>query len=155
MNELSKIDYPVTKAAQASWADGIKRALTDGEVNPVEFIAKLRGLRSALDIVDKDKDVRDIVIREISKHGKSATWNGATLTVKDTGARYDYTACGDPVYDDLARKLKELEDRIKEREAFLKAVQPGTTLVMKDTGEVVTLYPPVHMATESYSVTFK
>ena len=148
------IDYPVTRAEQSRWADGIKRTLMDGEVNPVEFIVKLKGLQQALSIVEKDRDVRDTVLREIYKHGKQATWSGATIATRETGVRYDYTACGDPVYNDLARQRDELDKRLKEREAFLKTVPDGATMVWDETGEIYTLHPPVRVGAESYAITY-
>lgn len=154
MTDLRKMDYPVTKGTQAAWADSIKRTLLDGEVNPFEFITKVKGLQTALSAVEKDKAVKETVMGEIAKYGKSATWNGATLTVKETGVKYDYSMCGDPVYSDLIGRRNELEALIKERESFLKTVPDGTTIVDDTTGEVVTLHPAVRMATESYAITF-
>ena len=148
------IDYPVTRAEQSRWAAELARPLVEGEVNPLEFIVKLKGLQQALSIVEKDRDVRDVVLREIYKHGKQATWSGATIATRETGVRYDYTACGDPVYDDLARQREELDKRLKEREAFLRTVPDGTTLVWDETGEVVALHPPVRVGAESYAITY-
>ena len=148
------IDYPVTRAEQSRWAAELARPLVEGEVNPLEFIVKLKGLQQALSIVEKDRDVRDVVLTEIYKHGKQATWSGATIATRETGVRYDYTACGDPVYDDLARQREELDKRLKEREAFLRTVPDGTTLVWDETGEVVALHPPVRVGAESYAITY-
>lgn len=149
------IDYPITRAEQSRWAAELARPLVEGEVNPLEFITKLKGLQQALSIVEKDKDVRDTVLREIYKHGKQATWSGATIATRETGVRYDYTACGDPVYNDLARQREALDKRLKEREAFLKTVPAdGATLVWDETGEIYTLHPPVRLGAESYAITF-
>ena len=148
------IDYPVTRAEQSRWAAELARPLVEGEVNPLEFIVKLKGLQQALSIVEKDRDVRDVVLTEIYKHGTRATWSGATIATRETGVRYDYTACGDPVYDDLARQREELDKRLKEREAFLRTVPDGTTLVWDETGEVVALHPPVRVGAESYAITY-
>lgn len=154
MTDLRKIDYPVTKATQSALADSIKRTLLDGEVNPIEFIAKVKGLQTALSAVEKDKAVKEIVINEIAKYGNSTTWNGATLTVRETGVKYDYSMCGDPVYMRLMAERDELDALIKKREAFLKTVPDGTTIVDDATGEIVTIHPAVRMGSESYAITF-
>lgn len=155
MTALKKIDeYPITRSGQQEWAKGIMQPLKDGEVYPLEFITKVRGLQSALQEVEKDKEVKDIILREISKQGKQATWNGATLAVRETGVKYDYSACNDPVYAKLIQEKEELDKKLKEREAFLKSVPAGTTVLDEETGEVYQLYPAVRMALESYAISF-
>ena len=155
MTTLQKIDYPITKADQCRWAADLARPLMEGEVDPLEFITKLKGLQAALSEVEKNKEVRDLVLQEISKHGKEASWHGARLAPREVGVKYDYSQCGDPVYNDLVSQRQELDAKIKEREAFLKSVPPGTTMVWDETGEIFVLYPAVRMATGSYAVTFK
>lgn len=155
MTALKKIDeYPLTRSKQQEWAAGIMQPLLDGEVDPIEFITKIKGLQSALAEVEKNKAVKDLVIREIGKHGKSASWNGATITLREAGVKYDYSVCNDPVYHKLMQQKEELDKQLKEREQFLKSVPQGTTILDEETGEVYQLAPAVRMASESYAISF-
>lgn len=155
MTALQTIDYPITKADQCRWAADLARPLMEGEVDPLEFITKLKGLQAALSEVEKNKEVRDLVLQEISKHGKEASWHGARLVPREVGVKYDYSRCNDPIYARLLDEKAALDAQLKERESFLKSVPAGTTFLDPETGEVYELYPAVRMATESYAVTFK
>lgn len=156
MTTLRIIDeYPITRAKQQEWAKNIMQPLFDGEVDPIEFITKVKGLQAALVEVEKDKEVKETVVREITKYGKQASWNGATLTLRETGVKYDYSVCNDPVYNNLLQQKEALEKQLKEREQFLKSVHAGTTILDEETGEVYQLIPAVRMATESYAITFR
>lgn len=154
MITLKTIDYPITKADQCRWAADLARPLMEGEVDPLEFITKLKGLQAALSEVEKNKEVRDLVLQEISKHGKEASWHGARLVPREVGVKYDYSGCNDPIYARLLDEKAALDSQIKERESFLKSIPAGTTILDAATGEVYEVYPPVRMVTESYAVTY-
>ena len=149
------VNYPVTKKLQSDLAAEIMQPLINGEIDPIEFIVKIKGLINAFSEVDKNKDVKDLVIREIEKNGKFSSWNEATVTVKETGVKFDYTSCNDPVYCQLLSEKALIDQKIKEREAFLKNIPDGTTIVDEATGEVYRVIKPVRMATESFSISFK
>jgi hypothetical protein len=85
---------------------------------------------------------------------------GAKLTVMAVHTSYDFSACGDPVYDNLSEIKKRVDEAIKEREKYLKAAFPESnslygsanptiivdklwTLTEADCGEEVTLMRPI------------
>ena len=155
MTTVKKMDeYPISRAMQQELAKCLIQPLMDGEVDPIEFIVKVKGLQSALAEVDKNKAVKNIIVREITKFGKQTSWNGATLTLRETGVKYDYSVCNDPVYRNLLQQKEALDKQLKEREQFLKSVPAGTTILDEETGEVYQLAPALRMATESYAVSF-
>jgi len=98
-------------------------------------------------------DYKDLTLDEAAKYGKSFEHYNAKFEVKEMGVKYDYSNCGDPIYNRLAEELAELEKKVKDRQAFLKAVQPGTELLIED--EVIVLYPPVKTSTTSITVNLK
>jgi hypothetical protein len=70
------------------------------------------------------------------------------------GVKYDYSVCNDPVYNKLKAQLTVLEDDIKAREKYLKAIPTsGVETLFED--EVVTLYPPAKSSTTSITVNLK
>lgn len=155
MSDIIGVDsYPLTKSAQTSWAQKIMQPLLEGEVSPIEFITKVKGLSSALDEVSKNKEVKNIIIREVEKEGKCVSWSGANVSIKETGVKYDYSNCNDPIYAALIKQKDELDTKIKERESFLKSVPSGTTVVDDETGECYTLHPAIRTASESFVVSF-
>lgn len=151
---ISKIPSPITRADQKRLAESIIRPLVNGDIDPLEFIVKVNGLKASLEEVLKDRDVKDIVINEVSKYGKSAVSHGATVSCRETGVKYDFSNCGDSVYERLRQQKAELDAEMKARESFLKNVSPGTVVVDPDTGEANELYPPVKTASESYVIQF-
>lgn len=155
-NSIKKIGiFPVTKQSQQELANSIIIPVLDGDVNPIEHVAKIRGLYDTLKKVLDDDRIKDSVITETEKYGKSTSWNGCEITLKEIGVSYDYSVCNDPVYNAYLASLKELQAKMKEREGFLKSVPDNTTIVDDNTGEIITLHPAVKMAKQSYTIKFK
>jgi hypothetical protein len=91
---------------------------------------------------------------EAYKYGKSFEHYNAKFEIKEMGVKYDYSVCQDPVYNSLKNKLSILEDEIKAREKYLKAILPsGVETLLED--EIVTLYPPSKTSTTTISVNLK
>lgn len=146
---------PLTKKDIEALSLDLLSPVLDGDVDPVSHTIKLKAMQEALKKTLCDDRLKDAVLAEVEKYGKERLWNGATIKIKDVGATYDYTVCGDPVYNAYMVRLKELQSDIKEREDFLRSVPDNTTIVDDSTGEIVTLHPAVKMARQGYSITFK
>lgn len=154
-NNIIRLDsIPTTKEGIGIMASDMVSAMTEGEVDPLSTIVKARALAEAVKAFLDDKEVKDIVTKEIEKNGKSATWNGATLTLKEVGVKYDYSGTNDPVLASLYERRDKIAQEIKDREAFLKAIKPKFPYVDIDTGELYELNPPVKTSTSSYVVSF-
>lgn len=149
-------EIPVTRTGQKELGDIMKKSLVEGETNPIEAVVKAKSLYEVLSLFLKDDDVKELVVNECSKYGKGETpsFAGAKVQVKETGVKWDYTDCGDPVYDSLVLQMEELKQRMKEREAYLKTITARKTEVDEDTGEIYTVLPPVRTAGISYSITY-
>lgn len=147
---------PVTKTGQNELRELMKNSLADGEVNPIEAVVKAKSMYEVLSSFLKDDDVKELVVNECEKYGKGETpsFAGAKVQVKETGVKWDYTDCGDPVYDSLALQMEELKQRMKQRESYLKTITERKTEIDEATGEIYTILPPVRTATTSYSITY-
>lgn len=156
INLLGK-DIPLTKSAQAGLGGALKNHLLEGDMNPVEAVVKAKSLHAILDAFLKDEEVKECVINECDKYGKGETpsFGGAVVQVKNTGTKYDYTDCGDPVHERLREEMESLKARMKAREKELMSLSGPRTVVDDETGEVYTVKPPVKTASLSYSITFK
>lgn len=79
-----------------------------------------------------------------------------------TGVKYDFTVCGDPVYDQLAAQLFDMQQKIKAREAWLKGFSKPTEVeqqVDEETGDILVyegkINPPVKTGGHSIILSIK
>ena len=157
MKEITLFEeIPVTRTGQKELGDIMKKRLADGETNPIEAVVKAKSLYEVLSLFLKDDDVKRLVVNECSKYGKGETpsFSGAKVQVKETGVKWDYTDCGDLVYNSLVQQMEELKQRMKQRESYLKTITKRKTEIDEATGEIYTILPPVRTATTSYSITY-
>ena len=114
---------PSTKEQVTLFTQGIKDAIVSGDVNPLDVLVQLKMIEKTLEVL-KDKDVEAEIMREASKYHKDelAEYRGCKLEVKETGVSYDYSNCNDTEIETLYEAKKQLDDKIKKREAFLKTI---------------------------------
>ena len=155
MNELTVNKIPASKEEQAVLSSAMINSVLDGEIDPIKAVIQAKSLVETLTLFIKDKGVNDLVIREVEKYGKQTSKDGATIAIKEVGSKWDYSECGDPIYNRLSSQKAEIEEKLKEREALLKATKEPRTEVDEETGEVYTVNPPSKSSTTSYAITFK
>ncbi len=80
--------------------------------------------------------------------------HGCTMRMQDTGVRYDYSACGHPVIDELNQFLSEKKPIIEKVQKELKGLKSETELTDEGTGETFTVKPPFRSAGRSVIITF-
>jgi hypothetical protein len=145
--------FETTKAQRQDFAQSVINSLKEGLTDPLKVHLQVKCLEDIVKQLTTHPEYKDLTLEEASKHGKSFELHNAKFEIKEAGVKYDYSNCGDPVYNELAQKMAELEKEIKDRQAFLKAVKPGTEILVED--EVVILYPPVKTSTTSITVNLK
>lgn len=154
---FSYLDSNLSKETMQIQSNVLIQSIVEGEIDPLQAVAKIRFLSDALNTALKDDRVKDAVLSEIDKHGgKEATAFGAKFTQKEMGVSYDYTVCGDPEYDRLAAEMEDLKVRMKDREKFLMGIPAeGLPMVDQETGDCYKIIRPLRRASLNYSVTFK
>ena len=155
MNELTVNKIPASKEEQAVLSSAMINSVLDGEIDPIKAVVQAKSLVETLTLFLKDKGVNDLVLREVEKYGKQTSKDGATIAIKEVGSKWDYSECGDPIYNRLSSQKAEIEEKLKEREGLLKAAREPRTEVDEETGEVYTVNPPSKSSTTSYAITFK
>ena len=155
MNELTVNKIPASKEEQAVLSSAMINSVLDGEIDPIKAVVQAKSLVETLTLFLKDKGVNDLVLREVEKYGKQTSKDGATIAIKEVGSKWDYSECGDPIYNRLSSQKAEIEEKLKERESLLKATKEPRTEVDEETGEVYTVNPPSKSSTTSYAITFK
>ena len=145
--------FETTKAERQDFAQSVVNGLKEGLSDPLKVHLQVKCMEDLIKQITSHPEYKDLTLDEAAKYGKSFEMHNAKFEVKEMGVKYDYSACGDPVYNELSEKMAELEKELKDRQAFLKAVKPGTEILVED--EVVVLYPPVKTSTTSITVNLK
>lgn len=139
-------------ATIADLANNAILAIQEGEVDPITAHINLSRMEAAIKRVKDNADVRDITLRELAKYGKKQSFGDCTLEETEAGVKYDYSICGDSELKELEAMKAEIEERIKERQNFLKHI-PISGVADSVTGEVV--YPPARFSKTIIKTTFK
>lgn len=151
ISTLAKIaQAPVTYVEINNLIHFMKQELMSGDYNPLDVELKLKAMEETIKQLRADEDIRAFVLSEAEKHGKSFEWRGAKMSVREVGVKYDWASSGDSEWALLDAQIKELSDKRKAREAFLKAI-PEMGTVSPETGE--TIYRPAKTSTTSIAVT--
>ena len=145
--------FETTKAERQDFAQSVVNGLKEGLSDPLKVHLQVKCMEDLIKQITSHPDYKDLTLDEAAKYGKSFEHYNAKFEIKEMGVKYDYSNCGDPIYNQLAEELAELEKKVKNRQAFLKAVQPGTELLIED--EVIVLYPPIKTSTTSITVNLK
>lgn len=146
---------PITKSEQLNAAQTIIDRFKNGEVEPISAYASIKAVVEALSLVLKDKDVVGMAISGVEQYGPGGTtYRGAKMSVCETGVRYNFSACGDPTWEDLSAQKAAIEAKLKERETFLRGIKEPQTIVINETGEVVTVSGPSKTSSTSVKITF-
>jgi len=100
-----------------------------------------------------EKTTSVMALMPSKKYGKSFDLHGVKIEYSENiSPKYDYSVCGDIAWDEMQMELKSLQEKIKVREAFLKAI-PDNSTIMDENG--VQLFPPTKTASEGIKVTLK
>lgn len=127
-------------------------AVVDGQVDPIPAWANIRRMKAAIEIFEKDKQVMDITLSELSKYGSRYRFGDCTLEESEAGVKYDFSGCGDSKLSDMYAMRDALLADIKERESMLKSL-PYSGIADPDTGELI--YPPARSSKTVIKTTFK
>ena len=128
--------------------------ISNGELNPLKAHLQVKAMEDIIDQITKDKAYRDMLLDEANKYGKTFEYGNAKFATKETGVRYMYDQCNDPVLAELYAANDELLEKIKLRQKFLQTV-PSEGMDIRVGDELVTVYPPAKTSTTSVTVTLK
>lgn len=143
-----------------------------GELDPLRVHMFLKRIEKIAEVVKKDADVKEAVNAAGNAYGdKAFDYMGATLKMGAVHTAYDYSTCGDPLWDNLNEIMANVKEMIKARELVLKAAFPENigfgfkppimvvqdlySLQTMDCGEEFTLSQPRKIQQMGLKVTFK
>lgn len=145
---------PATQTQIDVFSDQLIESVRQGEVNPLEVLVTLKAFEKMSDRVLKE--IRDNFVTESEKHPERIfEFAGNKIEKAEVGTKYNYSICGDPVYNQRLKISQQAQEQLKEREDFLKTLKEPITLVDEGTGEIATIIPPSKTSTTSLKVTIR
>ena len=125
-----------------------------GSIDPLRVATIMKSLEIAMKMI-KDGIAQDILDEAEKYEGKTFDFFGHSLSIRESGVKYNYTECNDPYMNDYVEEMNILKGKIKDRESFLKAVKDSATIVDDRTGDIVDIYPPSKSSTTSVTINLK
>ena len=146
-----------------NFQENIRLAVESGDANPLEVMAKAKIAQKYIESIvgdgDREKgiiEVKEGARLEAEKYGeKSFAFAGVNVELAELGARWDFSGCGDPEWQELQEQMKALKEAIKAREDYLKSLGEPTEYTDENTGEVVYITPPTKKSTSGLRFTLK
>jgi hypothetical protein len=128
LSTLSTLPSTKKQVAEFTWT--LKQEILADNHEPLKILVQLKMIERVIENVFKDEDLDRHFLKEILLYSSKEVVeiNGAKLMATEVGTKYDYDSCGDPVWFDLDKQLKELSDKKKEREKFLKTLPKEGTV---------------------------
>jgi hypothetical protein len=111
--------------------------------DPLKILVQLKMIEKVIDDILKDDLIDSHFLKEFQLYEKEKIIevNGAKLSQFETGVKYHYEDSGDPVWNDLVKKIAELDEKRKEREKFLQNIPYESQFVDPDSGVFLTRPP--------------
>lgn len=154
MNALQLFkQLPETKSEVENYTRIIRGEVLEGNVNPLNFITTVTALEKLFSNLKSDLLIKDCVMQEAEKHGfKSFDFGNAKFQIKEAGVSYDFKGCMDSEWDNLDSQIKELTEKKKQRESFLKTITGDMEIYGPDGVQIM---PALKRSTTIVSVTLK
>jgi hypothetical protein len=144
-DSLEMVRTPLTLKQQTQIVNSAIISIKEGTINPIKAELALKSLENVIKDIRDNQEVKSITRAETEKYGKKFDMFGATIE-NSSRTTYDYSNCGDSVYNDMAKEMEALKARMKAREMMLK------TGVDASTGE--TFNPPIAKTSEFLKIVF-
>jgi hypothetical protein len=145
--------FETSKSERQNFAEQITNNLLEGLADPLKVHLQVKCMEDLIKQITSNSVYKDLLVTEAAKFGKSFEHHNAKFEIKETGVKYDYESCSDPILKDLEDELALLESKIKDRQSFLKSIKGTIEILIGD--ELVTLYPPVKTSTTSVTINLK
>lgn len=142
---------PATKEQNVIFSSKYCEELCEGNVHPFDALKMRKNLELFLENIKPTLD--ELAREEAEKHGaKEFESNGLKIVLAENGTKFDYSNCNDPVLTDLQIQADNANQRLKDRQNFLKALKGPQTFPGGGTGNDYTVNPPVKSSTSGLRV---
>lgn len=133
-------------------AGELSRRIQEGEIDPLLPLMQFKVLDEIRDQIKET--MRDSAVREMGKYGKEGVvMNGIRMEPMEAGTQYDYSGCNDPEYERLLWESENAKKALAAKQKQLREMKGPVDLLDHDTGEVITINPPVKTSTSTVKCT--
>lgn len=140
-----------TKSQIEDQAQAIVFQVSEGLADPLQEYIRIRKGQEVFNLAEKNlKPYIDGI-----KVNKGELYYGCEIIEKEQGVKYDYSACGDQVWNELNEKLQDISKSIKERENFLKGITTPLDTYNATTGETFQIMPAIKSGKLGKSISIK
>lgn len=136
---------PSNKEEVRNFAKQIIATVESGGIDPLKLSLRLYWIEKLSEAISKP--IKEAIMKEADKYGKSFEMMGVKVEQVEAGTKYDYSACNDPKWNELDEMIKKLGDQKKDREAFLKSINGHVEVPDETTGEMVVVTSPIKSST--------
>lgn len=148
--------FETSKEDRKIFAQSVMQAINDGDADPLKIHLQLKCTEDLIKAIKDQDGYSDALETEAVKHGKRFELFNAKFEVKGGVPSYDWSVCNDPILIELTAISESAKSELKERENFLKNIPAsGATIVIEETGEAITVYPPAKAQKDIIAVTLK
>ena len=150
---LPTITHEVNKTMLKSMASStLDELMENGRIiEAADMIAKMEFYIKEL---KSNPEYIDYLRSEVAKYGgRHTTPSGTRIELAEVGVKYDYIFCEDDILNDMVIQREALDERIKERQEFLKRLPAEGIDVITSEGEVKKIFPPSKSSTSSVKCT--
>ena len=141
----------LNKSDIRSKTDEISNLVSDGYLDPLDALIMAKKIQE----YGKSLESKVRPVAESKSYNSSYSKYSVEISERVNGASYDFSNCGDRVYDELILQLKDLKSKISERESFLKTITTSLGIFDPETGETYTINPPIKAGKIGLSLTIK
>jgi len=135
MSVLSVLSLMPSKKNEVTlFNEKVKYALFSGQIDPLLLLGNLRAIEKAIKGLLSDDEIADVFLSAMSGDKKREDY-GCLFEEVETGVKYDYSACSE--WNDIADKIKDLEEQRKAVETRLKSASPKCPYLDPTTGEAI------------------
>jgi len=149
--------FETTKEQRESFALDLIERIDGGQVDPLKVHLQVKCMEDVVKMINSNTNYKKAILETAEQQGqKSFQFHNAKFEIKETGVKYDFSQCSDPVLVSLYSQQEAIDKAVKDRETMLKTIpQKGMVITDEESGETFTVYPPSKSSTTNVAVTLK
>lgn len=149
--------FETTKAERQDFIVRVVEALDSGTVDPLKVHMQTKCMEDIIKGLNANSIYKTRVLEAAQTYGqKSFEFGHGKVEIKETGVKYDFSKCEDPILVSLYEQQAAIDEQVKQRETMLKTVsEKGLTITDEETGDTFTVYPPAKSSTTNVAITLK
>lgn len=132
----------------------IANSVKDGNYDSLKGL--ILALKGKAFFTDLEKELRPLAeYNYLDKTDKNYSVHDVKVEQTPTKTEYDYSVCGDPVYERLVKIVTGAKEELDARAAMLKTLIKPQEMVDEETGESFRCMPPNKLQKEGLKLTIK